>query len=84
MFKRKQLHEQQESERRELGLEREDLECISSDSDSDMEEESYDAEMSEEESLEAEGDECKSGPAKTKLMILGSRGINSRYPFLQI
>lgn len=78
MFKRKQLQEQQESERRELGLEREDLECISSDSDSDIEEETND-EMSEGETLEEGDDESKSGPAKTKVMILGSRGINSRY-----
>ena len=77
MFKRKQLQEHQESERRELGLEREDFECISSDSDTDMEEESYEAEMTEDEVLD-DGEESKSGPNKTKVMILGSRGINSR------
>ena len=77
MFKRKQLQEHQESERRELGLEREDFECISSDSDTDMEEESYEAEMTEDEVLD-DDEESKSGPNKTKVMILGSRGINSR------
>lgn len=81
MFKRKQLQEQQESERRELGLEREDLECISSDSESDIEEGTND-EMSGGETLEESDDESKSGSAKTKVMILGSRGINSRYFFL--
>ena len=77
MFKRKQLQEHQESERRELGLEREDFECISSDSDTDMEEESHEAEMTEDEVLD-DDEESKSGPNKTKVMILGSRGINSR------
>lgn len=77
MFKRKQLQEQQESERREIGLEREDFECISSDSDTDMDEESHEAEMTEDEVLDDEED-SKSGPNKAKIMILGSRGINSR------
>lgn len=80
MFKRKQLQEQQESERRELGLEREDYDCISSGSDSEMDESSCGAEMSEEENFEDnEDDESKTGPSKSKVMILGSRGINSRY-----
>jgi hypothetical protein len=77
MFKRKQLQEQQESERRELGFEREDFECIDSDSDTDMEEVSAEAEMSEDEILN-DNEESKSEPNKTKVMILGSRGINSR------
>jgi hypothetical protein len=77
MFKRKQLQEQQESERRELCFEREDFECIDSDSDTDMEEVSAEAEMSEDEILN-DNEESKSEPNKTKVMILGSRGINSR------
>lgn len=80
MLKRKQLQELQESERRELGLEREDFECISSDSDSDMDESAVDAEMSEEEIRDDnEDEESKLGSSKTKVMILASRGINSRY-----
>lgn len=79
MFKRKQLQELQESERRELGLETEDFECISSDSDSEMDESSCNAEMSDDDNIEEDDDESKSGPTKTKVMILGSRGINSRY-----
>lgn len=82
MFKRKQLQEQQESERRDLGLEREDLEGISSDSDSDIDENSYDDdEITDEEVLDENHNDPKSGPSKTKVMILGSRGINSRYFF---
>mgnify|MGYP001809708680 CR=1 FL=1 len=77
MLKRKQLQEQQESERRELGLERDDFECISSDSDTDMEEESHEVEMSEDEVM-GESEESKSELNKIKVMILGSRGINSR------
>lgn len=76
MFKRKQLQEQQESERRELGLEREDLEGLSSGSDSEVEESSHETEVSDGEQNE---DEVSiSGVTKTKVMILGSRGINSR------
>ena len=81
MLKRKQLQEQQESERRELGLESEDLECISSDSGSDMEESGCDSEISEEETLKKKEGDIKPESSKTKVMILGSRGINSRYFF---
>lgn len=77
MFKRKQLQEQHESERRELGLEKEDFEGNSSGSDSEVEESSHEGEMSEDEDREDEG--SRSGATKTKVMILGSRGINSRY-----
>ena len=85
MFKRKQLQDQQELERRELGLEREDFEC-SSDSDTDLDEGLSGAEMVEDEDelLEDEESEPNSGPNKTKVMILGSRGINSRYFFIYI
>lgn len=82
MLKRKQQQEQQESERKELGLEREDLEGISSDSESENEIMSDDNEMSDdEENVTGAKGAGNSGSSKTKVMILSSRGINSRYNF---
>lgn len=82
MLKRKQLQEQQESERRQLGLEREDFECFSSDSDSEEDarenSESFDKYSDMVDADDSEDDEKRIGTTKTKVMILGSRGINSR------
>lgn len=78
MFKRKQQLEELESERRELGLEKEDFDVSSSDSGSDASEVSEN-EVSGEEMSEEEESGSKSYSSKTKVMVLGSRGIQSRY-----
>lgn len=77
MFKRKQQLEELDSERRELGLEKEDFDVSSSDSGSDASEMSG-TEVLGEESSDEEESGSKSYSSKTKVMILGSRGIQSR------
>lgn len=78
----------QEAERREAGLEREDVDDLSSSSESEADSK-FDEDQDAEEISEAEGedvqmaevdseDDERSGPSKTKVMVLGSRGINSR------
>lgn len=79
MLKRRQQHEVSEQERFQLGLEREDVEEMSSESDSGSEVDN----TTEDAALDVVGDDdsdAEDGPGqvKTKVMILGSRGINSR------
>lgn len=84
MLKRKQLLEQLEDERQELGLEREDMGAISSASSSDYEDsedmdmEDSDIDASEDTVSTAAQTNLKAKQFKAKVLLLSSRGISSR------
>lgn len=87
MLKRKQLLDMQEAERQEAGLEREDVDDLSSSSESELDSQ-FEEDQDAEETSQAEGEDVQmaevdsedeeAGPRKTKVMVLGSRGIISR------
>jgi hypothetical protein len=79
MLKRKQLLDLQEVERQEAGLEREDLEDMTSSSESDISaEEESEMQADTGADMDDSEEEGPSGSQKIKVMVLGSRGINSR------
>lgn len=69
----------QEAERQEAGLEREDLEDLTSSSESEMSaEEESEMQAHTGADMDDSEEEGPSGSQKIKVMVLGSRGINSR------
>ncbi len=69
----------QEVERQEAGLEREDVEDLTSSSESEISaEEDIKMETDTGADMDDSDEEGPSASQKTKVMVLGSRGINSR------